>query len=416
MNRVDEQPGVGSRPGGVGPSRNGGFLFALLLLVTLSVSRCESTTDSPGLPSPPAQKWERTFENGRAVERVRECEDGGFVIGGEGRDSGPWVAKLSSQGNLIWEKSLNKRDHDLSHAWPEPLPDGGYIVTTGHRSVTNDYCGGYVRVVKLDSMGEILWEFESPDEHGSSPRAVLPTEDGGWVIGGCSTSGYMNPFNSGGPLPTLWRIDSAGKLLWVRVYEVEDGAYELLVTMLAAEDGYVFLSQKEPYLSSYGKARVRKVSYDGNIEWEKDVQQHGKEEFVAMCSTFDGGYLVLGRGGGEDTKVFISRLDAQFEEIWNRAYPICQELLTLAAFPDDTFALGGACPTDEYIATDEKKSVAAWANFDGQGDVRWWQFLDTDGNGLIQDMIPVSTGGYVVSGIAGLENSWEIAWVVAFEP
>lgn len=99
-------------------------------------------------------------ESGELIITGEVLSNNGDVIGNHGLTDA-WVAKLSSNGNLIWQNSLggNKVDYFLSI---KEVDDGGYIATGNTFSDNGDVSinlgASDVWVVKLDINGNLEWE------------------------------------------------------------------------------------------------------------------------------------------------------------------------------------------------------------------------------------------------------------------
>ena len=130
--------------------------------------------------------WNKTYgtdgtDNGSGVAALK---DGGFAIIGSS-PSGPQIIRTDSSGNEVWQKAIGGMG-DAPHGVVE-MADGGFIVqgnTTSMGAGSHDFW-----LLRLDGMGNQLWETAFGDEHSnvSTDFAVLP--GGQFIVAGHTTYG-----------------------------------------------------------------------------------------------------------------------------------------------------------------------------------------------------------------------------------
>jgi Ig-like domain CHU_C associated len=135
-----------------------------------------------------------------------------------------WVIKIDASGNLLWNKTLGGDLFDFANSISK-TNDGGYVVA-GYTSSglsgdkTQASKGGYdYWIVKLNSSGTIAWNRTiggSLDDFAFS-IVNIPTSDGGYVLGGSSSSGISgdkSEANKGGSDYWILKLDSGGFKEW----------------------------------------------------------------------------------------------------------------------------------------------------------------------------------------------------------
>ncbi len=102
-----------------------------------------------------------------------------------------WVVRLDAVGNLVWQKPLGGSNSDYAHS-VEQTADGGFIIAGQVISPDGDITGNHgdfdYWVLKLDSLGGIVWQ---KTLGGSAPdygRCVKQVADGGYIVVGRSNS------------------------------------------------------------------------------------------------------------------------------------------------------------------------------------------------------------------------------------
>jgi hypothetical protein len=149
-------------------------------------------------------EWSKSF-GGTALDRcnnVYACSDGGCIVVGqissidgdiEVRYGGYDICavKLSSTGEIEWQKTLGSSDHDWGRA-VQQTTDGGYVVAgrVGLHDIDVVAPPGTASmwVVKLSPEGQIQWQKPMGGSMGEIANAIDQTTDGGYVAAGMTFS------------------------------------------------------------------------------------------------------------------------------------------------------------------------------------------------------------------------------------
>lgn len=143
---------------------------------------------------------------------VVEANDGGYVVAGfsssndlevTGNQGGYdfWIVKLSSNGDLLWQKTLGGSGSDRAYSIIQS-DDGNYIVVgytdsdDGDVSVAHGELDGWV--VKLNNSGELLWEQTYGGSGLDGLRSIAQTSSDAYAIcGGTSSENLGLELNGG---------------------------------------------------------------------------------------------------------------------------------------------------------------------------------------------------------------------------
>jgi hypothetical protein len=140
--------------------------------------------------------WSRTFggSDSDIAEAIVETRDGGFVVVGMTESSDGdvsmsnklgdfWIIKLSSEGELLWEKTFGGSGQD--HAYDVVERPSGNVVIAGYtRSVDGDVQGHVwgedFWIIELASTGELLnqWTIDGENNNEDLARKLLITDTG----------------------------------------------------------------------------------------------------------------------------------------------------------------------------------------------------------------------------------------------
>ena len=139
-----------------------------------------------------AMSVKQTTDGGYIVTGVSQSNDGN-VTGHHG-NSDHWVVKLNNVGSIQWQKSLGGSDLDWGWAI-EQTTDGGYVEAGASRSVDGDITGHHSTaggedfwMVKLSSTGNIQWQKSLGGTFADLSYCIKTTTDGGYIIAGSSES------------------------------------------------------------------------------------------------------------------------------------------------------------------------------------------------------------------------------------
>jgi hypothetical protein len=128
-----------------------------------------------------------------------------------------WVIKISSDGTLLWEKSFGGSEIDEARAICA-THDGNFIVVGDTRSSDSDITinngGADVWALKISSEGNLIWEKTFGGTSFDVARSVSMTQDNGFVIAGSSRSSDNGFTNKGQNDALILKINSEGVLEW----------------------------------------------------------------------------------------------------------------------------------------------------------------------------------------------------------
>ena len=128
-----------------------------------------------------------------------------------------WITKIASDGNLIWEKSFGGSEIDEARAITA-TNDGNFIIVGDTRSADKNVSinngAADVWILKISTEGDLLWEKTIGGASFDVARAVSRTRDNGFLIAGSSRSLDNGFENKGQNDALILKIDTNGKLLW----------------------------------------------------------------------------------------------------------------------------------------------------------------------------------------------------------
>ena len=202
-------------------------------------------------------QWQNTIGGSGTdvLNSIEQTTDGGYILGGYSNSviSGDktdgsmgfdyWIIKLDSTGNLLWQKTIGGSIDDLLYSI-QKTDDGGYILGGSSNSPisgdkTEDNYGSYdYWVIKLDSLGNIMWQNTIGGNLSEFLDCTRQTWDGGYIVGGTSISpisGEKDEASKGAEDYWIIKLDSFGNILWQKV--IGGSAADVLYDFNETADG-----------------------------------------------------------------------------------------------------------------------------------------------------------------------------------
>ena len=233
---------------------------------------------------------------------IQQTTDGGFVLVGyaiaPGENYNPWIAKLSSTGQLQWTHVFVDPKSQYSAAYSvRQTADGGYIVG-GEVSyaVTSSYTESEITVFKLDSTGTLVWERDYAAGVDAYFQSLALTSDGGAIVSGTVSTQTATTYTS---RVLLLKLDSAGKAQFARTILPSGNISDLNIVGVqqTADGGYAFAGYYFQYTVYTERAWLVKTDSAGKVQWDNiygpDVQ-YSNRYFNSFQQTSDGGFIAAG--------------------------------------------------------------------------------------------------------------------------
>jgi len=243
---------------------------------------------------------------------IIQTTDGGYAVAGyyefhnkRGYDLDFWILKLDSQGDLLWDRTYggNKNDEPSSLIQTR---DGGYAVIGETQSEGVGKADFWL--LKLDNQGNLLWEKTFGGNKSDEPSSLIQTRDGSLVIAGETRS-----YGAGGSDLWLLKLDSHGNMIWDWTYggNKEDSASSLIQT---TDGGYAVAGYTKSYGAGWADLWLLKLDSHGNILWNRTYGGSSGDYASSLVQTTDGGYAIAGHTestGDGNANMWILKLDDQ---------------------------------------------------------------------------------------------------------
>ena len=240
-------------------------------------------------------QWTKQYNEGSgAIGHVLlQTDDKGYIIAGEYKAPATvgYLVKTDSAGNIKWSKKFTNAG---AFNGLKKTKDHNYILLSEDNSV-----------VKVDTAGNILW---SKTFIGVSGQSILAVSDGSYLITGYNFS--TSTFTTYG---FILKLDSLGNTQWSRLVNggVNNGV-SLLDAVETPEKAFVFAGQVGDFYSNY---YLVKIDSAGTLLWTKVFTDGGFgffESIQKLIPTADGGYLAAGSGHNYVQDAAFMKFDSAF--------------------------------------------------------------------------------------------------------
>lgn len=240
----------------------------------------------------------------------------GDVIGSYG--SQIWVVKINSFGVITWQKTLGGTYEEIGYCIKQ-TSDGGYIIAGSNNSNDGDVTGnnGFTDawIIKLNSTGALQWQKSYGGTQFDAAYSIKQTSDGGYIVAAYTGSNNGNVTNFHG-FYDVWilKLNSVGNLIWQKTLggSFQDIANDIQIT---DDGGYIIAggtgSNDGDVFGQHGgfDAWVVKLNSLGIIQWQKAVGGSSGDTAYSVSQTNDGGYIICGDTVSNDGDVIGNNIN-----------------------------------------------------------------------------------------------------------
>jgi hypothetical protein len=394
--------------------------------------------------SPPPIEWQRTFggNNDDTLIALQQTTDGGFILGGysysyaDGNKTATnfgggdfWVVRLDANGNRLWDNSFGGSDGDILYSLQQTF-DGGFVLGGSSRSSVsgNKTAGNFgfndFWVVRLDAGGAVLWDRNFGGGASDYLRCLQQTADGGYILGGYSSSGTdgsKTAAHLGNNDFWIVRVDANGHQLWDRAFG--GGGRDTLSCLQQTRDGGFILGGDSLFSLSGNKTSpiigltdwwIVGLDPNGNKLWEHSFGGTNDDFLTSLQQTSDGGFVLGGSSassasgnksspnfGGYD--FWVMRLDEQGNKLWDRSFGGSGHdfLNSLQQTSDGGFILGGysSSGADGNKSSPNFGLEDFWVvRLDAGGNKVWDLSLGGTGSDALRCLRQSADGGFILGG------------------
>jgi hypothetical protein len=406
--------------------------------------------------------WERSY-GGKHAEFLYDAiptADYGFILAGSSisskngnkseankGDLDYWIWKMDEKGNPEWQKSFGGSGIDILFS-VKNTNDGGFILAgtsssnKGFDKKENSRGQEDFWIIKLNAKGNEMWQRTIGGTGQEKLLSISQTKDGGYILGGTSSSNksevdekgaedkYGKSEDSRGSLD-YWvvKLDSKGEIKWQKTL---GGQYvdELKSIEQTEDKGYILGGYSNSPISgdkiqdNFGLNDYWIIKLDelGNQQWQFTIGGNKDDNLFVLSQTKDGGYIAGGNSNSDavnskskssqnGTDFWVLKLDKigtiEWQEIYN--YGKRDILSSIVENPDGTYLIGGYAQSElkgegQKVIGQPLKSEKEGINdyialkIRATGEEIWTQTVGSKGDEVMRKLFEIRDGGYILAG------------------
>ena len=395
----------------------------LLLAVAIKVLLLIPRTSSGQAPT---IQWAKCYGGSlydKAYSTV-QTSDGGYIMAGEttsndsdvtgnhGNNSDCWIVKIDSVGNLQWQKCLGGSGVDIAQSIIESS-NGGYILTgltqSNDGDVTINYGSSDCWVIKLDNLGNIVWQKTYGSAGSDVGHCIVESSDHNFVIAGTFYD-TLSALDYG-----VIKIDSTGAILWQNKYggSSADEAWDIHETY---DNGFIvagWSSSNDNIVTGnngYNDCWILKIDNEGLIEWEQNFGSSGDDYCYSILQSKDSGYIFISQPLWNDSDVscwrwrdyWLVKLDNAGNMQWQQCYGGSgyETGYYVNQTDEGGYIVCGNSTSQDGDVTGNHGSDYWLIKTDSIGDLEWQKCLGGSSLDVARSVIETNDGGFIIGGSA----------------
>lgn len=284
------------------------FLFFLIFL-WLSIMRVN------------CQIWQKTYGVNGSFEISRSIVnsyDNGFLLGIDRNDRTIWLIKGDVNGNILWSKTFNETQNNVTTLFSISQDKTGITYLTGgtNSDVVNTF------IIKINECGLLEWckRINQYDDNFAYSCKIAPNGNIRLLIQGASLDFLIDRFQ-------IWEIDPLGNIIWKKQvlpgtkYYYQDTQFSQMCltsdggSLMAGYTYYPYDTINKPYDAVLQPCLV-KCDSQGEMQWVypplsgADTTKLG---FFTSCTQIGNTYYAAGSHYQLGTQFFLRPLVARFD-------------------------------------------------------------------------------------------------------
>lgn len=248
---------------------------------------------------------------------ITELKDSCYAITGVTKsfssDKDIIVMKVDTAGVVLWTRTMRGDKIDVGRKIMA-TDDGGMVIVGS----TASFGAGRrdIFAIKLDENGETEWSKTYGGPQNEYAFAVTPTVDGGYIIGGETSS-----FGVEGSDVLIFKTDARGNLQWSSAIGGKNVEYAFDV--LEHSDGYIIGFETNSWGRGSKDVALLKMNKKGVYQWMYTYGGKGEENINGLLTLDDGSIVMVGitaSFGHGSLDGFMMKCDKSGEIIFSRSY------------------------------------------------------------------------------------------------
>ncbi|UCH14009.1 MAG: hypothetical protein JSV22_13005 [Bacteroidales bacterium] len=370
-----------------------------------------------------AYSIQQTTDGGYIIAGISHSSDGDVTSNYGYADC--WILKLTSTGEINWKKSLGGSGYDRAYSIQQ-TNDEGYIFAASTGSDDYDVTGnkGYSDywIVKLSSTGDIDWEKCHGGQHSEFAYSIQQTTDSGYIVAGtCYDNGGDVTGNHGYEDYWIVKLTSTGELVWQKslggssfdfareVRQTSDGGY-IIAGYSNSNDGDV--------TGNHGDYDywIVKLTSTGQLDWQKSLGGSESDKAYSVQQTTDGGYIIAGFSYSSDGDVtglhdfydyWIVKLTSAGEIDWQKCFggKYSEETYSIQQTADQGYIVAGFTRSSDGDVSEKSGESDYWiVKLNSAGEIIWQKSMGGSDYDVAWSIQQTTDGGYIIAGYSESED------------
>ncbi|NQV16855.1 hypothetical protein HQ531_15430 [bacterium] len=250
---------------------------------------------------------------------VVEDSEGNLFLGGLSNSFGSgdpdyYVVKLTADGDEVWTQNYGYETYESG--FDMILGPDNCILLAGAYS-SSEYSELDVGIIKLNSLGELLWQTHFGAEGDDVGLSLTQSYDDQILV-----AGWTNSTGPGEENILLMKLNQSGELLWEKA--LGSSGVERCNALIQCSDGGLLLAGYQ--FLGFEKNRdlyLLKTDAAGDLLWEASFGGQYNEVAHDIVECPEGGYVVAGTTesfsvGGNDG--YLLKVNEHGEELWSKTF------------------------------------------------------------------------------------------------
>lgn len=251
---------------------------------------------------------------------------------------------FSQEPTVVWDKTFGGINSDIPTSIIINSSGNFMLLGTSSSAISSDKSensrgGDDYWLLEIDSNGQVLWEKTYGGSGSDIAKALIETSDGGFAIGGISTSPISDEkteINKIGYDYWMIKISATGQKIWDRTIGSTGDDY--LTSIVETSDGGFIMAGYTWGSRIYDKSEnsrggrdwwIVKLNSLGVKIWDKSIGGQAHDEAPVIFESSDGGLVLIGESsssilyeksqnskGGSD--YWIVKLNSNGQKVWDR--------------------------------------------------------------------------------------------------
>jgi len=392
--------------------------------------------------------WEKYFSGNQHdyLSSTAATQEGGFLLAGTSYSSlaldkkekskgssDMWIIKVDENGEEEWQKTIGTRYSEEARSVTQTT-DKGFIVTGSSNHPKFGYGSKDVMVVKIDKTGMIVNQLILGGKGLDEVEKVIPTNDGGVLIGIYSRSGIYEG-QSKSKINSKDLLSQSSGLNLNSTYNNSSSNSQSNnsspTTNNQAQEESCDVNFYSKAYGNYGEGDywIVKLDKNGTVQWEKNFGGSEDDHIRTMALT-ETGYIIGGESRSqtsgnkrakleEGTDLWLLSLDQDGNEEWQKSYnfknrDVLMSLNTIRNSNSETkgFLIGGYTQSEGKV---QENDETFWMLYiDRNGKEVWRKYVegkDKKNEERLVSAILNRDGSYVLAGTSAEElgkENWKI--------